>query len=200
MNYYAELNTDKYIRENFFSNFDEKLTMVEVGAGPPEFYSMSKHFRESGWRCICIDPNPKFVTMHQQLGHEIYQFACADFEGYQTFNIVETSWDSEKNGISYSSLGIKYPLKETHKIQTIQVEVTTLNSLLSKLDINKINFISVDTEGWEIEVLKGLDFNIYKPDVVLLENFLHNSDYEIFMSSLGYKLRHKIEYNYIFTK
>jgi hypothetical protein len=73
--YNAEFETDKYIRETFFPDFDYKGIMVEVGAGPTVFYSMSKHFRDYGWRCVCIDPNPKFVSEHKKEGNEIYQLA-----------------------------------------------------------------------------------------------------------------------------
>jgi FkbM family methyltransferase len=200
MKFYAESETDKFIRENYFPNYDNKLTMIEVGAGPTEFYSMSKHFRDTGWRCICIDPNPKFVKMHQDLGHEIYQYACSNIEGKQIFNIVETSWETDKNGISYSSLGLKYPINEKHNVIEIEVETIKLTTLLNKLKINKINLISVDTEGWEIEVLQGLDFNFFNPDVVVIENYLHDKNYEVFMNSVGYSLKHKITHNYIFTK
>jgi len=63
--YYGEFETDRYIRETFFNDINDGI-MIEVGAGPPEFYSMSKHFRDSGWRCILIEPNPKFVNMHKK--------------------------------------------------------------------------------------------------------------------------------------
>ena len=43
--FYSEFETDKYLRENFFPDLDYKGIMVEVGAGPPEFISNSKHFR-----------------------------------------------------------------------------------------------------------------------------------------------------------
>ena len=50
--FFAEFLTDKYIRENYFPDYSFKGTMIELGAGPPVFYSMSKHFRYNGWRCI----------------------------------------------------------------------------------------------------------------------------------------------------
>jgi hypothetical protein len=68
--YYAEFETDKYIREKFFLDENQNMTMIEVGAGPIEFYSMSKHFRDSGWRAIGIDSNPKFVKQHRRAGYE----------------------------------------------------------------------------------------------------------------------------------
>ena len=45
MNYYAELNTDKVIRENYFPDFEYKGIIVEVGGATPDFLSMSKHFK-----------------------------------------------------------------------------------------------------------------------------------------------------------
>jgi hypothetical protein len=106
--YYAEFKTDQIIRENYFPDFSFKGIMVEVGAATPDFISMSKHFRESGWRCICIDPNPHYVQMHLNCGNEIYKYACS-FENKDNvdFQVVHFS-DNYNNNIitdySYSSL------------------------------------------------------------------------------------------------
>ena len=75
--YYAEHNTDRVIREAFFPDFKVKGVMVEVGGGTPEFLSMSKHFKESGWRTIIIEPNPFFAEQHRLIGNEVYEFACS---------------------------------------------------------------------------------------------------------------------------
>lgn len=198
--YNAEFETDKYIRETFFPDFEYKGIMIEVGAGPTVFYSMSKHFRDNGWRCICIDPNPKFVNDHKKNGNEIHQLAISNYEGESEFSIVSTGmWDNEYDGISYSGLEIKYEMPN-YKVDKIQVEVRTLNSLLDELTVENVDFISVDVEGSEIEVIEGFDVNRYNPKVILLENYTHDPKYETFMDSLGYKLNTKIKYNYIFEK
>ena len=198
--YNAEFKTDKYIRETFFPDFEYNGTMVEVGAGPTVFYSMSKHFRDYGWRCICIDPNPKFVDEHKKNGNEIYQLAISNYEGKSEFNVVTTGmWDENYDGISYSGLEIKYEMPN-YKIDKIMVEVRTLNSLLDELNVNNVDFISVDVEGLEIEVIEGSNINKFNPKVILLENYTHDPKYELFMETLGYILNIKIEYNYIFEK
>ena len=198
--YNAEFETDKYIRETFFPDFEYQGIMIEVGAGPTVFYSMSKHFRDNGWRCICIDPNPKFVNDHKKNGNEIHQLAISNYEGESEFSIVSTGmWDNEYDGISYSGLEIKYEMPN-YKVDKIQVEVRTLNSLLDELTVENVDFISVDVEGSEIEVIEGFDVNRYNPKVILLENYTHDPKYETFMNSLGYKLNTKIKYNYIFEK
>lgn len=198
--YNAEFETDKYIRETFFPDFEYQGIMIEVGAGPTVFYSMSKHFRDNGWRCICIDPNPKFVNDHKKNGNEIHQLAISNYEGESEFSIVSTGmWDNEYDGISYSGLEIKYEMPN-YKVDKIQVEVRTLNSLLDELTVENVDFISVDVEGSEIEAIEGFDVNRYNPKVILLENYTHDPKYETFMDSLGYKLNTKIKYNYIFEK
>jgi FkbM family methyltransferase len=199
--YYAEFETDKYIREKFFLDENQNMTMVEVGAGPIEFYSMSKHFRDSGWRAIGIDPNPKFVEQHRMAGNEIYQYACSNECKSGIFNIVDVKvWGHEREGISSSAIDIRYDLEPHHTVEQINVEIITLNSLLEKLNIKKINLISIDVEGWELEVMEGLDINTYNIKVIMLENFLHNEIYNQYMKNNGYSLYNKIEYNYIYTK
>lgn len=201
--YYSEYETDKYIRENFFPDFDYKGIMVEVGAGPEEGFSASKHWRNNGWRAICIDPVPKFVEQHKQAGSEIYQYACS-FEPKEkaTFQTVVTgTWPSSMENISYSALQVRYPLTMGRPVVTeIEVEVITLNSLLERLNVEKVDLVSIDVEGWEIEVLRGFDVNKYKPTVILLENFEHRKSYVDYMESVGYKFHSNLDYNYIFTQ
>ena len=52
-----------------------------------------------------------------------------------------------------------------------KIETDTLDNIIkkSKLSIKKIDFLSIDVEGNELNVLKGLNFKKYKPKVVVLE-------------------------------
>ena len=198
--YYAELDTDRYIRETFFPDMSYIGTMVEVGAGPPDTYSISKHFREHGWRCICVEPNPDFVNQHKQQNNEIYQYACADYNGNSTFTIVKAGVNEHNSGMSYSSLEVpRYAGTKSFNKEIIDVQVITLNSLLEKIQVTELDFVSVDTEGWEIDVMRGFDLVKYKPTVILLENFTLDYNYVDYMISVGYTLHKKLDYNYIFS-
>ncbi len=66
------------------------------------------------------------------------------------------------------------------------------------LSLKHVSLLSVDVEGWEREVISGIDFNKFKIDVIVLENFLHEEEQVRFMESVGYRLRFKIEYNYVY--
>lgn len=177
--YFAEVETDRYIRENFFQDLTYKGIIVEVGAGPPVFYSTTKHFRNASWRAICVDPNPKFVEQHKLDGSEIYQYACADCLGEQGFTVVNGFWIQEEyQGISFSALGIRYSCHDNLPKEQIKVNVITLNKLLENLSVGQIDILSVDVEGWELDVMRGFDTKKYKPKVVVLENCLHDAEYD----------------------
>jgi|LakMenE18May11ns_1017448.scaffolds.fasta_scaffold9959261_27 FkbM family methyltransferase len=202
--FYAEFETDKYIFENFFPDLTYNGVIVEVGAGPPEFLSNSKFFRDHGWRSICIEPNPKFVEQHKNLGSEVYQYACSNTEGKSNFtiNLNNDHWYSETHdGVSFSALEIRYDGVPEHNTQnTIEVERIKLNTLLEKLSIEKVDILSIDVEGWELEVLMGFDHLKYNPKVIVLENFEKNIEYEKFMNSIGYTKNINLGYNEVYFK
>jgi FkbM family methyltransferase len=200
--YYAEFDTDKYIREKYFSDFSYKGVMVEVGAGPPEFISNSKHFRDSGWRTICVEANPKFVEQHKNAGSEVYHYACSDKEEDTEFiiNYNNDNWYSQENdGVSFSSLDIRYKNVPNHNTQEkIKVSTIRLNTLLEKVNADKVDVLSIDTEGWELDVMNGFDHIKYSPKVIVLENFESNPEYEKFMNQRGYKKDISLGYNEIY--
>jgi len=178
--------------------------MVEVGAGPQEFISNSKHFRNYGWRTIAVEPNPKFVKQHKDNNSEVYQYACSNEEKETTFtiNYNNDDWYSQENdGVSFSSLGIKYDNVPEHNTQeVIEVQTIKLNTLLDKIDVNSIDILSIDTEGWELEVMMGFDQEKYLPKVIVLENFQNNLNYESFMKDRNYIKHSQLGYNEIYVR
>lgn len=206
--YYAEHATDKVIRESYFRDRNYQGVVVEVGGGTPEFLSMSKHFKDSGWRSIVIEPNPAFVAMHREMGNEVYQFACgAEEQSGVPFTIVSQEVEAYGGLVtdhSFSSLGIKPNfakiLPKTAVQKTITVDVKRLDNVLLGLGVTKVDLLSVDVEGWELEVMKGLDTKRVDCRVIVLENLHHEASYTKYMRGIGYELDKKIEYNYLFVK
>ena len=104
MNYYAEFGTDKYIIENLFPNKKDGI-MVEVGAALPEHISTSKAFKELGWRCINVEPNPYYAELHRKAGNEIYEVALSDRRGKDIeFEIWTTPGGTQNDAMSYYCL------------------------------------------------------------------------------------------------
>ena len=195
MNWYGEgkEKADQIIYESFFK--DQKGIMIEVGCADPTYLSMSKGFRERGWRTIGIDPNPIWIEKHKEEGLEAYQYAINHIpQKEQTFYICN------EDPMAYSSLGIRYSMGKNHTLSEIKAEVITLDSLLEKLNIEHIDFLAVDTEGWEIDVIRSFNTQKYAPSVIQLECINDHTRYNDYMNSIGYSLWKNIAVNSIYTK
>jgi hypothetical protein len=81
------------------------------------------------------------------------------------------------------------------------VKVRSLNSLLEELNYpTKIDFISIDTENTELDVLKGLDLNKYEVRLLVIENNFNESHCEDYLKQFGYKRVIRLAVNDFFLK
>lgn len=209
--YYGEYFTDRYIRRTFFPDLGYRGCLVEVGCATPELLSMSQHFRGCGWRCVGIEPNPHFVALHKARGYEVHEYAAADFEADgHDFVVVEANSDYSDHGLSahsYSSLGIKPEYVDYKggavryfRQSKIKVNVRPLDTILKIHcpDVSSIDLLSIDVEGYEIEVMRGFTPDRYRTKVIVMENLSHDPAYTEYMKGIGYRLHKKIKYNYIY--
>lgn len=58
---------------------------------------------------------------------------------------------------------------DLHEQKLVKVPTITLTDLLIKHNIKNIDFFSLDVEGYEVSVLNGLDFEVYRPAYILIE-------------------------------
>jgi FkbM family methyltransferase len=79
---------------------------------------------------------------------------------------------------------IRTPANREDYIIKEKVKTTSPSALLEKHDFRKLNVLTIDTEGFDFEVLKIMDFKTYHPDIILYES-KHLSD-EDFRASQQY--------------
>ena len=88
-----------------------------------------------------------------------------------------------------------------------EIECLSLNNILEKTRFkNKIiDFLNVDVENTEKDVLESLNFDIYRPRLICVEihseneeSFKNNPTFK-FLDNKGYKIVWKKEYSYIFS-
>ena len=75
-----------------------------------------------------------------------------------------------------------------------------MDTLLEDLKIEKIDYLSIDVEGWEIDVMKGFSPEKYSPKIIVLENIGHSSKYSDYMNSIGFILDSSYSHNQIYIK
>lgn len=206
--FYAEDEIDRFVREKFFPDYSCKGVIVEVGAAGPQYLSISRHFRESGWQVLAIEPNPDFCDLHRKAGFEVLQYACGDHdEDGVDFEVVHQPADYKGGRITFESFSALKVLDSYRvhnpsiKTRTIKVNLRRLDTILAQHapDVRGIDILSIDVEGWEIGVLEGLSVERYKPKVVIMENFLRDPKYRTYMKGRGYRLHSDMYPNDIYV-
>jgi FkbM family methyltransferase len=206
----AEGVVDRIVQERFFPEASRSpRVFVDVGAARPDYLSISAHYRALGWRVIAIEPNSEFCEMHRSRGHEIYQFACGDRdEDDVDFVIVDSHGTRYESGEvsfeSFSSLAIKdsyAALKSNLDKRTLKVNLRRLSTLLANHipDVHALEILSVDVEGWELEVLGGLDMTKHRPKIMIIENLFKESGYRSFLGRRDYVLWRRIYPNEVYV-
>ena len=88
-------------------------------------------------------------------------------QGLGSFN--KNNIDLHNADINFIS---KFILKET-------VNCITFKSLLKKYKVDHISILQIDTEGYDFDILKTIDFNLIRPDIIIIE-YLHITTYQYF--------------------
>jgi FkbM family methyltransferase len=194
--YYSQLEQDKIIEKFFAEHPPQSRIFVEVGAFDGVHYSNVRRLQEKyGWNGISIEPVEKnFNKLKKSYeGVKVVCVRCAvgDKEGVAELNVSSyphlPEWGSDV--ATFSEL-------ETHKWQQLYgatwhkelVPVKTLTAILKDSAINTVDFLSVDAEGHDLDVLKGLDFSVYKPALIIVEYNKHRQEIFDFLTDKGYRL------------
>lgn len=145
---------------------------VDVGANDPIIDSVTKLFYDAGWNGINIDPVEKFIEKYHLLRERDINIPKAVSEEKGVMQL----WQCDIPG--WSTLDRTVAAKhesEGYKGYWSEVSIDTLSAILDEKDFSDIHFLKVDVEGAEYSVLKGNDWNKYRPWIVLIEATVPNT-------------------------
>lgn len=155
---------------------------VELGANDGLQQSNTlKLEREFVWSGILIEPSPKSYShlLKNRKGNKIINAACVPFEfSPKTIRLFEgglmstTSLSGEEipNYGAWPSSLIK-SMKQNEVTPTFESPAMTLESILALTHAPaRIDFLSLDVEGAELQVLSGLDHQRYRFNFILIES------------------------------
>jgi FkbM family methyltransferase len=143
---------------------------VDVGAHHPFRFSNTYNFYKKGWKGINIDATPgsmRLFDKHRSRDTNI-ETVISNFDTIHKFYIFE---ESALNSCS-TKLSNDRSINTPHKIEkTIKLRSKKLSQILDKyLPVNTaIDFLSIDVEGHEHEVVLSNDWTKYKPTYILIE-------------------------------
>ena len=165
---------------------------ADIGSHHPIRGSNSFFFYLRGWRGVCVDPNPELPPLYRRLrpGDIFLNEGVADRPGqldYYQFGESRSNLNTlSEEQVSFLNLPV---------VGSIPVAVTTLANLFKHVfgGDSSIDFLSVDCEGMDEAVLRGNDWDIYRPLIVCVETGRPLSENLTsplgrFMYSKGYEL------------
>jgi FkbM family methyltransferase len=149
---------------------------IDVGANDPEIDSVTKAFYLEGWHGINIEPvEAHFKDLQAQRSRDI-NLQCVVGEKNGTIKLYEPT---TRGLATVDSQAIQELIESGCDGNYIEVPLRTLTEICKEFDVHDIHFLKIDVEGYEYQVLKGMDFKIFRPWVVVIEAVKPNSTIEV---------------------
>ena len=156
-----DLEVDKYF------NHKKRGFYVDVGASHPERFSNTNYLYQKGWRGINIEPHPTRIKLFSSARKRDINLnvGVSNKEGVAIFYEFEAgslSTFSKKEADTLLKVGYKLMKKS-------KIKVYKLNTIFKKYVKSEIDFMTIDTEGLDMEVLKSNDWKIFRPKLLCVE-------------------------------
>jgi FkbM family methyltransferase len=180
----SERDESRWVHE-FFGNRPNGF-FVDVGANDPVRNSQSYPLERFGWNGILIEPLPDQVSLlREKRSATVVECAVSSRENHGRFvNLLQAG--------SHSTLCGTLAARKSQKITSqapLGVFCQTLDSVLEDATVPaNFEFLSIDVEGHELEVLDGFSISKWRPQLVLLEDHGISLGVHNFMRSRGYAL------------
>jgi FkbM family methyltransferase len=192
LGFFSQHGQDKFVAEltgNRRGGF-----FVDVGANDGITFSNSYYFEHFlGWQGIAIEPHPRVFQQLTSCRRCDTVAACvAAKEGEVEFLQIEGADMLSGMVDQYDAAHVARVQRTLRKTggtsQLIKVPATTLNSLLKQRGITQVDYLSLDTEGGELDIVQSIDFDQFQIDCIGIENNLKNLKPRRVMEALGYQL------------
>jgi FkbM family methyltransferase len=162
---------------------------IDAGAGHPVADNVSFWFYLKGWRGIVVEPQKALAELyaHVRPRDAVVQALLGRSSGETDFHMVERlhgfSTTIEAHARGAAAFGADF--------RTLRLPVTTLAALCDAHRPERIDFLKVDVEGAEADVLVGADWQRWRPRVVVVEAMTPGSMAEAWRQWEGLLLRHR---------
>lgn len=167
---------------------------VDIGANDGVSFSNSLLFEQQGWTGICIEPNPViYESLAKNRACNLVNACIAGEDSNVTFLVVEGSGNMLSGIREFCDAHHLNRIdKEIRKngggTRTIEIEALSPATLLSRYDVREIDYLSIDTEGCEMEILKRFDFTKVPTKVIGVENSTRSPVFANYLAIYGYRL------------
>jgi len=173
---YAQQGED-LVMENILAAIGVKrpITYLDVGAFDPVYDSNTYLFYRAGGRGILIEPNPAKIrrlewvrprdkTLNVGVGTSTRR-TMSDYYliGGPSNGTLNTFSKADAEEIQRKGAGVQFIEK------VIQLPLENINTIIQEHLGAAPSLLSIDTEGMDLDILKTMDFDRFRPDVICVE-------------------------------
>lgn len=188
---YAQ-NREDILLSGFFDGLKNGF-YVDVGANYPDQLSVTKIFYDKGWHGINIEPNkylfglieharPRDINLNIGAADKSGELMLREYpegDGLSTFSKTAQE-DYAKSTSEYKDY--------TQTYKDYLVPVKTLKDIFDDQKPPEINFMNIDVEGFEYQVIEGNDWDKYRPQVICIEANHIAQDWRPLLKKADYEL------------
>jgi FkbM family methyltransferase len=163
---------------------------VDVGAADPEELSVTKWFYDQGWNGVNIEPNPFFHQRLVDARKRDTNLNCGAGTATSTATFYELPF---RELSSFDSTVRDAAVGRGEEVTEHQIPILSLNEILRRHGGERhIDFLKIDVEGWERDVLDSIDLSVHRPTVILVEATMPSTstpnfmDWEPILTSQGF--------------
>ncbi len=187
--HYSQYGEDAVLL-SWFSKKKQDNFFVDVGCYHPTKGSNTYALYRRGWRGINIDLDPDKISAFKLRRPGDVNLVAAVSDNREALTVYSDKWFSMRATLD-PAIGQSSAFREG-----VQVETITLSEIIdaTRYRNRTIDLLSVDVEGLDLRVLKGLDFSRYAPRVILVETHLKTiesilaGELHRFLDMRGYEL------------
>nr|QGT50062.1 hypothetical protein Helico4rc_1820 [uncultured Helicobacter sp.] len=178
---------------------------VDIGAHDGISINNSYLFERLGWSGFCVEANPQtYAALKKNRKCDTYNLAIFSKNIGMTTLVAS---DSDCSALDTLEINLTQSHKERiDKLggaKTISVQTATFNEIMQHYpDVFHIDFMTLDVEGGEMEVLRGIDFDKYTFSVMTIEHNYTDAKYQIidFLHTKGYRVLMQNAWDIMFVK
>ena len=200
--YSESFGEDLYV-EYFFKNKKRGL-YVDIGCNLPKSRSLTYTLYKKGWNGIKIDISPRSIKLNNYIRPRDYNINVSIGNNEKITDAYIFYDNCSMNTVDNKFK--KFTEKSVNKKPTVlKVKQFKLNTILNNQKVKKIDYLNIDVEGNEENVLAGFSLKKYSPELVSIEIHsqqcppLKNKIYKQFIKE-GYKLSSIYGWTYFFAK
>jgi FkbM family methyltransferase len=207
---FSQAGEDVIVQYLFQSLKINRPSYLDIGTNFPVKGNNTYFFYSKGCRGVCLEPDPELFKLIQEkrpkdivinagigLGDtksaELYIFPHP-YTGWNTFLKSEADQREIQTGI------------KVNQVRTLPL--ISINEVISNFFKPHPNFISIDVEGLDLAILKTLDFEKYRPEVICAETITFDiqkgerkvSEIAVFLEAKGYFVFADTHINTIFCR